>query len=142
MSNQINYDEVRRRVEEGLKAEKHKSRVGFFVGNLVMFLTFMAICWIVALSNPVFSDAIKGNDSPFPVILILPTIGWGFGIFFHLMTLLVERGNMERNLREKVIMREMGNEIMQEYRQQYGEKPKNRVKEPDEQPITISDEGE
>lgn len=81
MSNELDYGEIRRKVEEGLKKQKRNARIGFFIANLVMFIIFTLITWGVGLTNPYFQTALADPKSPLILLLILPTLGWGLASF-------------------------------------------------------------
>ncbi len=102
-----------------------------------MFIIFMAITWGVALSLPVFQQALGDSHSTLMTVLILPTVGWGTAVFLHAMTLLMDFGFMDRQLRDRAFARALREQIFDEA----SEKAKNRPRE-DGEPVKLSDDGE
>ena len=139
--NQLDNDELRQRVELMLKVEKQRSRVGLLVGNFLMYLFFMGMIWIMTLSDPQTRALIWAENSALMPALLLPTIGWGIGVFFHLLTVLMEMGIYQRQIRERAVMRVLSDTLGKELLSQSKEKVKNRLTD-DDAPMQISEEGE
>ncbi len=134
---QINREDLRRRVEEQVRVDRRNSRIGMFIANLMMFIFFMAVTWGTALSQPVFQAALNDSHSQLMTILILPTIGWGTALFFHLLAMLMDFGIMDRQFRDRAIAKALREEIFQDS----SEKAKRQMPEGIEN-VRLSDDGE
>ncbi len=142
--NELDYTRIRQNVEQSLKKQKRNTRIGFFIANLIMFVIFMAISWGVALTNPEFGQmAVSKSDSPLMLMLILPTLGWAMGLFFNLMAILMDLGVMDKSMRERLVMREIGEELLRKGMTDLdAEKPKRRLAETEIGDVALSDDGE
>jgi hypothetical protein len=106
-----------------------------------MFVIFTAIALGAVLSNPmlhdlVLNDLIAQKNSPTTLAFILPIISWFVGIIMHGVSLALDTRLGERSLRERVIMREMHDAVMQMADTEGVEKPKR------DQVMRLSDDGE
>lgn len=108
MNEELNYAAIRRRVEEGLKQEKRRSKWGMFAASLIMFLMFNAIAWGYVL----FTGNGGGMSERQVGLMAMLSIGYFVAMLFQLMTILTDGGSMERQLRERVMARELQNEML------------------------------
>lgn len=145
MSDQnLDYAAIRRNVEKRLRRQKWNYRIVFFVMHLLFFLVTMLVVWGVVAANSQLADTLFNNESGAAVIVILPTIMWAAVILFHVASLYIETGAGEKNMREKLLMREAGEEILRMGLVDEGtsEKPKRRARELEAEPVRLSDDGE
>ncbi len=102
-----------------------------------MFIIFMAITWGVALSLPVFQQALGDSHSTLMTVLILPTVGWGTAVFLHAMTLLMDFGFMDRQLLDRAFARALREQIFDEQAKKPRIIPVKTVN-PSNSPMTVS----
>jgi len=133
---QVNYAAIRRRADERMKRQKRVGQIVLFVVNVVMFVIFTAIALGAVLSNPTLRDWVTQKNSPAALAFILPIIGWLVGIMLHGIALALDTRMGERSLREKIIMREMHDAVMQMADAESAEKTKR------DQVMRLSDDGE
>ncbi len=136
-NNQIDYSDVRRSVEQGLKREKMMMRLITFVVNLIMFIVFSIIVVAVAAANPELGKAILEKNNPLGVLVALPMTGWLVSLIFHAVSLILETKVGERQMRDRVMVRELGKRMLGLTDDgEFYEKPKR------EQAMRLSDDGE
>jgi hypothetical protein len=143
LRNNLDLDDLRKRVDKTMEEEKRRARLGFFIPSLIFYVVFMLICWGFALTspliNPTFGAAIAEPKSPLLILLLLPTIGWGLSIAFHAASMALDWSKGNTQLRERAIGKAVNESIGNLLMNEISEKVKNQ---PVETPITISDEGE
>ncbi len=129
----IDYAEINRRVEKELKKQRRNGRIGLFVPSLAMYLVFLAICWGMALRDPILSAQLQQQPSALGTILMMLTIGWGSSLFFHFMSILGEMGVFDRTIRDRVLVREIAEVMLQQGAiANQTEKPKRNLDADDE----------
>ncbi|MBX3083358.1 MAG: 2TM domain-containing protein [Anaerolineae bacterium] len=128
MSQKIDYDAIRKRVEKRVKARQEW--VAHLTAYIIVNVALWAIWWLTG-----------GNYFPWPALV---TLGWGIGMGIHTATYLTE-ASMEQ-AKEAAIDREIRREKMRvygdpDYDDSYMEKPKRRAKER-ERGMRLTDDGE
>jgi len=104
--NQIDYKAVNRRVEEGLKRRKTGARWVFFIVSLFMVILFSVIGFGIAASQGVLS-----NEDVTGAMVML-TMGGFMSVMFQFISLMLETKAGEANMRERLIARELGEEML------------------------------
>jgi hypothetical protein len=127
--NQIDYSAVRRRVEEGLKRDKGRSRVVLLIANIAIYVMFMlVVAGAVVIFTPYISDVYVGA-------IAMLAVGWGVGVFLQLITVLMEAGKLDGLMRDRLMMRAIREEMMRLGSDELDlEKPKRNMK--------LTDDGE
>lgn len=125
MSQGIDYDAIRRRVEKRIKARQE------WLGHLSAYVIVNLMFWVMWVFT--------GAEFPWPVFITLP---WGIGIGIHTMSYFLEN-NAER-AKEEAIEREIRREKMRlygdpDFDDSLLEKPKRRAKE---RAMRLTDDGE
>jgi hypothetical protein len=128
MSQKIDYDGIRKRVEKRVKARQEW--VSHLTAYIIVNISVWGIWWLTG-----------GDYFPWPAFV---TLGWGIGIGIHTATYLTE-ASMERT-KEEAIDREIRREKMRVYGDpdfddSLMEKPKRRAKEK-ERVMRLTDDGE
>lgn len=127
MSQKIDYEAIRKRVEKRVKARQE------WVSHLTAYIIVNIGVWGIWF--------ITGAGFPWPMFV---TLGWGIGMGIHTATYLTE-ASMERN-KEEAIDREIRREKLRlygdpDYDDSMIEKPKRRAREK-ERAMRLTDDGE
>lgn len=131
MSDQIDYTELRHRVEARLKRDKSVARVVFTSVNAMMFFLFMLIGWWILLSRSTVSENAIGA-------MVMLSAGWGTGLFMQVMSTLIDSGRMDQTMRAQAAAREMGRMIAEMGMEGIQDSPKRKR----EMMVSLSDDGE
>lgn len=116
MNDQIDYRAVRRRVESSVKKQKHLTNLFLFALNVFLYVLFMLIAYGIYLSgdgaslSDLFAET-SNNDSTLGALVMLST-GWFVSLIFHAVTVFMNTKMGEQQLRDKVIARELGKELL------------------------------
>lgn len=140
LDNQLNNDQVQERIENYIRRRKKVTRWVMLALNIFMFFLFMALSWGITLATPSLSSMLTETKSPLAALLILPTIGWGLGIFFHLLTALADSGAMDRSYRRRAMIGLMGEQIFANLMAQAGMGQEKTKRE--SRPLHLGDDGE
>lgn len=111
MSDQIDYDELRTKVEAGLQRQKKNARVIFFIVNLMMLALFTGISATIAEGNEAIAAAFAANQN-LAVLLMLPYMGWIMGLVFQGISLALDSAASDKQLRGQIIARELGEQML------------------------------
>lgn len=130
MSDQIDYRAVRQRVEEGVQKQKKVARWIFLGVSIFMFILFLVIAWGMYLG----SSRPQLSDDPTTGAMIMLSVGWGATILFHFATLMFDTKFGEQSIRDRVIARELGRELLQMDDEESREKRKHIMR--------LTDDGE
>ena len=106
------YTAIRRKVEAGVARQKWNYRIVFFVMHLIFYIVTMLLVWGTVAANPQLRDVLFNNEPGVGLIVLLPTIMWAAVILFHVASLYIETGAGEKAMRERFIMREVGEEML------------------------------
>jgi hypothetical protein len=136
MNDGLDYAAIRRRVEAGLKQEKRRNKWGMFIANLIVFLVFNAIVWGYVLFRG--AGGINMTETQIGFMAML-SIGYGMAVLFHFISNLMDGGSMERQLRERVMARELQNEVLRLGEAMEDEPPTKRKRDA---AYRLSDDGE
>jgi hypothetical protein len=108
--NNIDYDAIGQRVESRLVRERNKNLIGLFVANLVLFVVFSVLVWVILpLTN--FSFSYEQMSSATLATLILLSTGWLTGLILHGATALTASGALNKHLRERLTAQEIQREL-------------------------------
>ncbi len=133
MSDNLDYDDIRRRVEKRVNKRKELYiHMGVFVfGNVVvssLWLLMRSPFVMIALDTPLYDVFRLFTQLPVPLLLLC---AWGIGVMAHSLAVYFETGALD-----KMHEREMTREIEREKQRPYlNEKPKREA-------LTLSDDGE
>lgn len=111
MSDQIDYDELRTKVEAGLQRQKKNARVIFFIVNLMMLALFTGISATIAEGNEAIAATFADNQN-LAVLLMLPYMGWIMGLVFQGISLALDSAASDKQLRGQIIARELGEQML------------------------------
>jgi hypothetical protein len=135
----LDYAAIRSKVEKGVQRQKWFYRIVFFAMHLLFFGVAMVGIWGTLLANEQLRDLLFNNQSGASLIVILPTIMWASVILFHLASLYIESGVAEKVIRERLLMREVGEDILRKGLEGLSEKPKRRTARLDIERVLSSD---
>ncbi|MBC8170626.1 MAG: hypothetical protein H7X77_03105 [Anaerolineae bacterium] len=127
MSDQIDYDELRTKVEAGVQRQKNIARYTFFGINILMFVIFTIISFAIAGSNPDIRQALERSEDIW-ALLMLPYMGWIMAIVFQGISLVMDSGITDKQIRGQIIAREFGEEMLKIGEQQ-SEKAKRNLED-------------
>ncbi len=119
MSDQNDYDKLRKRVEKRIKARQE------FFSHLVTFLMVNAFLWMIWVVT-------GAGGFPWPIFV---TGGWGIGVVANAMEVYAQSG-MAEQARERAVQRGIERERRRLYGDEAPEKPKR------DQRARLSDDGE
>jgi hypothetical protein len=138
----LDYAAIRSNVEKGLRRQKWLYRVVFFVAHLLFFVVSMLAVWGTVAADSQLQSALFQSGAG--IIVILPTILWTAVLLFHAAALYFESGMGEQAIRERLLMREVGEGILRQGRMDKGmsEKPKRHDAGSEAAPMRLSDDGE
>jgi hypothetical protein len=140
MSDQnTDYAAIRQTVEKSVARQKWLYRVLFFVVHLIFYGVTMAVVWGTLATDPRVRDLLSGMA----FMVLLPTILWTLVVLFHVASLYFESSAGEKALRERVLLREVGEEMLRKglVDEELSEKPK-RAAESETGRTRLSDDGE
>jgi hypothetical protein len=106
------YAAIRRKVEAGVARQKWNYRIVFFVMHLIFYVVTMLAVWGTVAGNPQLRSVLFDNESGAKLIVLLPTFMWAAVILFHVASLYIETSAGEKAIRERFLMREVGEEIL------------------------------
>ena len=135
---------LRRKVEKRVARQKWNYRITFFVMHLIFYLTAMLMIWGIVLTSPAVGDALFNSATAAPTIVLLPTILWGVVVFFHAAALYLETSAAEKSIRQRLLMRELGEELLRESlaADELPEKPKRQATAQEVGYSRLTDDGE
>jgi hypothetical protein len=135
---------IRGKVEKGLMRQKWIYRITFFLVHLLFYVLAMVGVWGTVSADAQVRDALFTSGSGMTIIVILPTILWTAVLLFHVASLFVESGVGQKAVRERLLMREVGEDILRKALVEEGlaEKPKRRAQALEDRPVILSDDGE
>jgi hypothetical protein len=139
----LDYEAIRRNVEKGVQDQRQFYRRLFFGINLTIYLVTMLIVWGVAVFNAQTGSGLYDGRLAEAAIVLLPTVMWGFVILCHAALLYTESATAEKTMREQVLARELGEEILRtatSYDDR--EKPKRDNATSLSEQIALTDDGE
>ena len=145
MSDQnLDYAAIRRNVENSLSRQKWMYRFIFFGIHVLFYVAAMLAVWGTLASNSQLRAALFDNGSGAAVIVILPTILWTTLILCHVASLYTESSVGEKALRERLLVHEVGEDILRKGLVDVGvsEKPKRRAVVHEAGRFLLSDDGE
>jgi hypothetical protein len=145
MSNQnLDYAAIRSSVEKRVTRQKWIYRILFFVMHLLFFVGTMLVVWGTVAADAQLRAVLFAEGSGAPVLLLVPTIMWAMVLLFHVASLYIESAAGEKAMRERLLMREVGEEILRKGLVEEGmlEKPKRRTAAPNAHYVLSADDGE
>jgi hypothetical protein len=150
MTPERDYHAIRTRVNEGLKKQKFRARLAFFLVSLFMFLlfVFISVFMITGLSTDVStvvgtSETISSSGAAGGALLMF-TMGWLTSIMFQGISLFFDTKAGEDSMRERLVAREIGKEMMRMGGDELEEKRKHMLRLGDDGELqeVVEDEGE
>ena len=132
----LDYAAIHSRVEKGVQRRKSLYRLIFFGTHLFFFLVAMAVVWGTLLIDGSLRATLFGNPAGIAVVVV-PTVLWAIMILCHIASLYTESSAGEQGIREQLLMREVGQDILRRGRldTELAEKPKRQA-------AALSDDGE
>lgn len=131
---QIDYRAIRQAVEAGLKKQKFRSRIGFLIGSIVMFISFVVVAWVLFPSVDSTNSFAKDGFAVGSMIML--TMGWFASLMFQAASLIFDTKAGENQIREKLVAREINREMLR-----LGEDPV-AYQEKAKRVMRLSDDGE
>jgi hypothetical protein len=104
MADQIDYRVVRREVEKQLKQQKIAGRFAFAAVNTLLFIIFSVIA-LSATSSAGMSDSVQGA-------VIMLWVGYLVATIFHLIAPIFDLKSVEDNMRQQIVGRVIGSELL------------------------------
>ncbi|MBZ0302799.1 MAG: hypothetical protein K8J31_23850 [Anaerolineae bacterium] len=140
----LDYAAIQRRVEKNLLRQKWLYRILFFVMHVLFYVVSMGVIWGTVMSNPQLRDVLADPDSGASILVLLPTVLWAAVILFHAASLYFESSLGEKALRKRLLMREVGDELLRQepLAADRAEKPKRRDTLTEARYRLSSDDGE
>ena len=108
MNDQIDYREVRRRVEKSVKKQKQITNASLLGLNVILLILFMLISY-----GMVSSSSVAQNNEATVGALSLLSIGWIASVVFHAVSLFLDTKWGEQQFRDRATARELGRELLQ-----------------------------
>jgi hypothetical protein len=118
---QIDYKAVRRRVEEGVKKRKMTTRIVFFVVSLCMLILFGFIGWGMANDAGILTN----DDAVGAMVMFM--MGGAMSVLFQFIGLSLETKAGEASIRERVMTRELGEEMLRLGMEDDGQQKRKRA---------------
>ncbi|MEZ4669340.1 MAG: hypothetical protein R3E39_15655 [Anaerolineae bacterium] len=135
MASELDYRTIRTRVNEGLKKQKFRTRLTFFIVTLCLFVLFMALGWGMFLSSGGAELVIAPDgDNPLVGAMILVSMTGFMGLLFQAVGLALDTKAGEDSMRERLVAREISKAMMQMGMDEAEEKRKHMMR--------LSDDGE
>lgn len=104
MANEIDYRVVRREVEKQLKRQKMAGRFAFAAVNTLLFIIFSVIA-LTATSSAGMSESVQGA-------VIMLWVGYLVATIFHLIAPIFDLKSVEDNMRQQIVGRVIGSELL------------------------------
>jgi hypothetical protein len=136
----LDYAAIHQNVEKKLARLKRNYRIGFFIAHLLFFMVSALLVLRTLQASPELREVLIYNNSSHSVIIFAPALMWGMVLLFHAATLYFETNAGEKAIREQLLMREIGDDILRLGQRESLEKPKRRVAE--STAMRLSDDGE
>jgi hypothetical protein len=140
------YEAIRDNIEKGVTRERQNYRRIFFGMHLIVYVVTMVVVWGTVVTNAQLYQILFNGQAGAGAgaIVIVPTILWAFVILCHLALLYTESDTAEKVMRERLLMRELGEEILRKGLADEGmaEKPKRRAAVSEVARAMLSDDGE
>jgi hypothetical protein len=135
------YAAIQRTIEAGIARQRKLYRRIFFGVHLIVYVVTMLAVWGTVAANAQLYAVLFNGQAGAGAIILLPTILWAFVILCHAALLYTESDTAEKVMREQLLMRELGEEILRKGLRDEGmvEKPKRRAEALHE---LLSDDGE
>lgn len=121
MMPEMDYQAIRQRVEEGIRKEKLLAKFVLFCLNFALFIVFMVLAWqthvVAGGALPRWEDFInlpgipRANVDPNTSALMMASAGWGIALLFHVVSMILDTRLGERQIRERVMGREINKEM-------------------------------
>jgi uncharacterized membrane protein len=128
MSDQIDYQAVRKDVEVQLDKRKRLSRLIFFITSLFMYVLFMLMGWDMASSANILA-----SENTIGAMVMLSVAGF-IGVLFQFISVMLDTKNAEDQLRKQLMGEALGAQILRIGSAAEKAKPKREM--------TVSDDGE
>ena len=106
MTQNIDYDAVRRDVEVLVKRRKALSRWIFLGVSCLMFVIFSSIAWTQLANNPPVNDDVTAA-------VVMMSVGWFVALIFQFLSALFDTRAMEDGLRQQVAAQAMGKHLLE-----------------------------
>jgi hypothetical protein len=108
------YAAIRDNIEKGVTRERQNYRRIFFGMHLIVYVVTMVVVWgTVAANAQLYQILFNGQaGAGAGAIVIVPTILWAFVILCHVALLYTESDTAGKVMRERLLMRELGEDIL------------------------------
>src|SRR5689334_12765558 len=137
------YGAIRDNSEKGVARQRQTYRRIFFGMHLTVYVVTMVAVWGTVAANPQLYQVLFNGQAGAGAgaIIIVPAIAWAFVLLCHLALLYTESDIAEKVMRERLLMRDLGEEILRKGLADEGisEKPKRHAEALHE---LLSDDGE
>jgi hypothetical protein len=138
------YAAIQRNIEKGVARQKKTYRMIFFGTHLTFYIVTMLAIWGTVAANAQVRDALFNGAAGAGAIVLLPTLMWAFVILCHAALLYTESDTAAKVMREQLLMRELGEEMLRKGLADEGmaEKPKRHTEASEVGRTLLSDDGE
>lgn len=138
------YAAIQRNIEAGIARQRKVYRMIFFVMHLIFYGVAMLAVWGTVAANAQLYQVLFNGQAGAGAIVLLPTILWAFVILCHGALLYTESDAAEKVMREQLLMRELGEEMLRQGLVDEGmtEKPKRHAEALEVERTLLSDDGE
>jgi hypothetical protein len=117
MAPDLDYRAIRKRVEAGIVVQKKRTRTVMFAVSVFIYALFMIIGWGMFLTTGAqnlmsagFVD--KQGDSILVGAMIMLSMAGAMGLLFQFISLAIESKRSEDRMRERLVAREINNEML------------------------------
>lgn len=140
----LDYGTIRRNIEKRVRRQKRLYRLIFFWMHLILFLVTMFVVWGTVMVNSQVREVLFNTTLAAALVVVLPTILWAVALLCHVAYLFAVSGIGEKQMREQLLMREIGQDIFRKGLINEGmlEKPKRRSADLEAERALLSDDGE
>jgi hypothetical protein len=143
MSDQLDIQRLREAVAREMAESRRRSRIGLFIGHLVISIVFNLNIIIAALTNEPFRKLLMEPDSPLAILIVFPILLGFLGPLFHGLSLFGRFNGLSSRRRTEAIMRALGSELLDEnYDLDDYAGSQKRKRQQRNQAVRLSDDGE
>ncbi len=128
---------LRQQFADELRKSKRWQRWFYFGMNVFFFLLFGAISIALLSAEPGLQSLSRPAVGTLVGALVVLFAGWGSGLLMHFFHVLTEAGVFDKYYQDRMIVRELGKQLINQAAQSMVEKPKRSAGE-----LHLSDDGE
>jgi hypothetical protein len=143
----IDYKELNEQVEQKVNRQRKWAKGVFFGVSVGLTLLFNGLAWVMVGSNPELRNLPPEAGAAVGGALAFLTVASGMGILYHGLSLLMDSKAALKQMRGRVVAQEFSEQLLQQGLAQQGlaqqdDQKAKRLSVSDDQPVTVSDDGE